>query len=75
MTLLLAFGTLIGSGSSAYAAIRLGEKKDDEAEKTLNNAFIFTILISIVLMAAGLIFLRPILKVFGATETVSALCS
>ena len=70
MTLLLAFGTLIGSGSSAYAAIRLGEKKDDEAEKTLNNAFIFTILISIVLMAAGLIFLRPILKVFGATETV-----
>ena len=29
MTIILAFGTLIGSGSSAYAAIRLGEKKLD----------------------------------------------
>lgn len=70
MTLLLAFGTLIGSGSSAYAAIRLGEKKEDEAEQTLNNAVIFTLLVSVILMVLGLIFLKPILKVFGATETV-----
>ncbi|MCU6761434.1 Staphylococcal virulence regulator protein A [uncultured Roseburia sp.] len=70
MTILLAFGTLIGAGSSAYAAIRLGEKKEEEAERTLNNAFLFTIIIGIVLMIAGLIFLEPILTLFGATENV-----
>lgn len=70
MTILLAFGTLIGSGSSAFAAIRLGEKKEEEAEKTLNNAFIFTLIVSVCLMALGLIFLRPILTLFGATDNV-----
>ena len=68
MTVLLAFSTLIGSGSSAYAAIKLGEKKDGLAAKTLNNAFVFSILISIVIMAFGLIFLKPLLTMFGATE-------
>ena len=70
MTIILAFGTLIGSGSSAYAAIRLGEKKLDEAEKTLNSAFLFSIITGIVLMVLGLIFLKPILTLFGATENI-----
>lgn len=70
MTILLAFGTLIGSGSSAYAAIRLGEGREEEAERTLNNAIFFTVLISIMVMVSGLVFLKPILTVFGATKTV-----
>lgn len=70
MTILLAFGTLTGSGAGAYAAIRLGEKKHEQAEKTLNNAFWFSVLIGIVLMVLGLVFLTPILRCFGATETV-----
>lgn len=70
MTILLAFGTLIGAGSSAYAAIRLGEKRDEEAERTLNNAFSFTIIVGVILMVLGLIFLKPLLKVFGATEKI-----
>lgn len=70
MTILLAFGTLIGSGSSAFAAIKLGQKKERMAEKTLNNAFLFAIITSIIIAAIGLIFLKPILSVFGATERV-----
>lgn len=70
MTILLAFGTLIGAGSSAYAAIRLGEKQEAEAEKTLSNAFSFTVIIGILLMVIGLIFLKPILTLFGATENI-----
>ena len=70
MTILLAFGTLIGSGSSAHAAIRLGEKNEQEARQTLNNAFSFTIVLSILIMILGLIFLQPILTLFGATDTL-----
>ena len=70
MTILLAFGTLIGAGSSAHAAIRLGEKNEQEARQALNNAFSFTIVLSIIIMVLGLIFLRPILTLFGATENI-----
>ncbi|WP_125152495.1 MATE family efflux transporter [Clostridium rectalis] len=68
MTIILAFGMLIGIGSSALVSIKLGEQKKDEAENILGNAFvllcIFTILVSIV----GIIFLDPLLKSFGASE-------
>ena len=69
MTILLAFGTLIGSGASAYAAIRLGEKKKEEAEMTLNNAFLFSFLIGIILMVVGLIILKPMLKALALQIT------
>ena len=70
MTILLAFSTLIGAGSSAHAAIRLGEKNEEEAERTLNTAFSFSILLSVVLMVLGLLFLRPLLRAFGATDSI-----
>ena len=68
VTIVLAISTLLGAGGSAYAAIRLGEKKEREAEKTLSNVFILLIGIGVIFAALGLIFLEPILKVFGATE-------
>ena len=70
MTIILAFGTLIGAGSSAYASIKLGEKKEEEAERTICNAFLFTIIVSIILVILGLIFLKPLLSLFGATENI-----
>ena len=57
-------------GSSAHAAIRLGEKNEEEAERTLNTAFSFSILLSVVLMVLGLLFLRPLLRAFGATDSI-----
>lgn len=70
MTILLAFGTMIGAGSSAHAAIRLGEQNEHEARQALNNAFSFTIALGLVLMSLGLIFLKPILTLFGATQNI-----
>ncbi|MCI7658273.1 MATE family efflux transporter [Anaerotignum sp.] len=69
MTIIMAFATLIGSGGSAYAALRLGEGRKREALLTLNNLLVIAIGLGIILAAAGLIFLEPILTLFGATET------
>lgn len=69
MTIIMAFATLIGSGGSAYAALRLGEGRKREALLTLNNLLIIAIGLGILLAATGLIFLKPILTLFGATET------
>lgn len=70
MTILLAFGTLIGAGSSAYAAIRLGEQEEEEAERTLGNAFAITMILGVLLAGLGLIFLKTMLTAFGATPNV-----
>lgn len=69
MTIIMAFATLIGSGGSAYAALRLGEGRKREVLLTLNNLLVIAIGLGILLAATGLIFLKPILTLFGATET------
>lgn len=69
MTIIMAFATLIGSGGSAYAALRLGEGRKREALLTLNNLLVIAIGLGILLAATGLIFLKPILTLFGATES------
>lgn len=67
MTILLAIGTMLGAGGSAYAAIKLGEKKEDEAENTLGNEFLMLLVIGLLITVIGLVFLEPILNLFGAT--------
>ena len=66
-TIILALGTMIGAGARAYAAIKLGEKREQEAEHTLGNAFFMLVLAGIIIMVVGLVFLEPILYLFGAT--------
>ena len=68
VTIILAISTLLGAGGSAYAAIKLGEKREDEAEKTLGTLVILTLMASVVIMALGFLFMDPMLKLFGATE-------
>lgn len=70
MTIIMAFATLIGSGGSAYAAIRLGQKKEEDAQRSLNNVFTLSILLGLCAAVLGLLFLTPILRLFGATDTV-----
>ena len=68
VTIILAVSTLLGAGGSAYAAIKLGEKKEEEAERTLGTVTILTLAASAVVVAAGFIFLDPMLRLFGATD-------
>lgn len=68
VTILLAISTLLGAGGSAFAAIKLGENKEKQAEQTLGNVFILLLGMGVVVAILGLIFLDPILILFGATE-------
>ncbi len=65
-----AFGLMIGIGATALISIRLGERNKDQAEQIMGNAAVMLFLISVVLMVPGLVFLTPLLKVFGATDTI-----
>ena len=65
-----AFGLMIGIGATALISIRLGEQNKDQAEQIMGNAAVMLFLISVALMVPGLVFLTPLLKVFGATDTI-----
>jgi len=70
MIMLLSIGVLFGVGGATRFSIKLGEGKGEEAEKTLANAFMMILISGTVFMVFGQIFLRPVLTVFGASETV-----
>lgn len=67
-TIALAVAMLIGAGGNAFAAIKLGEQKKDVAKRTLGTVFFTMIIIGILMAVFGLIFLVPMLNLFGATE-------
>lgn len=63
-----AFAALIGNGGAPRATIFMGRKDLDSAQQTLGNCFTAQIVISVILTAVLLIFNRPLLMAFGASE-------
>lgn len=68
MDICAAFGSFVGVGASTLLAIKLGEKDYLAANKILGNVIILNVILSSLVMAAGLIWLDPILMAFGASE-------
>ena len=65
--IIMGVGMLVGTGAAAVVSIKLGQKKEKEAEKIIGNAFMLTIILSIIVTILGLVFLDPILNLFGAS--------
>ena len=63
-----AFAALVGMGSAPRAGIMMGRKDDETAEKIVGNSLFSLIVVAVVLTAVILLFARPILMVFGASE-------
>ncbi|MEF9975407.1 MAG: MATE family efflux transporter, partial [Oscillospiraceae bacterium] len=69
VTLITSFAILIGIGGAPLLAMRLGEKDEQGAEAILANAFVMLLGLGAVLTAVFLIFKRPLLMTFGASDT------
>ncbi|MBQ2985765.1 MAG: MATE family efflux transporter [Clostridia bacterium] len=63
-----AFAALVGSGGAPRASIFMGKQDHDSAEKTLGNCFSTQLIVSAIITAALLIYNRPLLLSFGASE-------
>ena len=61
----LAIAVLIGDGCCAFVSLSLGGGREEDAHKSIGSAIILCILCSIVLTAVYLIFMEPILTLFG----------
>jgi len=60
--------SLFGRGGSPLAAISLGKGDREEAELFLGNSFFGLVVTSFLVMAGTLIFRKPLLTMFGASE-------
>ncbi|WP_315167580.1 MATE family efflux transporter [Metaclostridioides mangenotii] len=68
MSIIIAFGTLIGVGSTTNVSIKLGEGRKDKAERIVGNAISLAVILGIVITIFGTIFLNEILTIFGASK-------
>lgn len=68
MTIILAFGMLIGIGTTATISLKLGEGKVEDAQKLIGNAMTLSVVVGIILTIIGLIFQDQILVLFGASD-------
>ena len=66
----LALAMMIGNGGAAFLSLKLGEGNVDSAKQGIGNAVTMSVVVSIILTAVFLIFINPILTLFGATDTL-----
>ena len=66
----LSLSLMIGDGGAAYLSLKLGEGDIESAKKGVGNAIVMVTVISILLTAVFLIFINPILDLFGATDVL-----
>ncbi|APH19733.1 MATE family efflux transporter [Clostridium botulinum] len=64
-----AIGVMFGAGGASYLSRLLGEKKKEEADKTLTSTIIIGCIFSLIFTVICIIFLEQFLLMYGATET------
>lgn len=68
MDICAAFGSLVGVGASTLVAIKLGQRDYESARRVLGNVLVLNIILGVLVMVVGLVFLDPILRLFGASD-------
>lgn len=61
---------LIGNGCAANLSLRLGEKKEKEASKSVASTIVFTIILGVVISLILYLLLDKLVLFFGCTEKV-----
>lgn len=68
--LISAIGQMFGTGSSSYISRLLGEKNYEKANQVASTGLFSSIIFSLVFTLLGILYLDPILKIFGASSTI-----
>lgn len=66
----LALAMMIGNGGAAFLSLKLGEGNIKDAQRGVGNAVMLVTVVSIILASVFLIWINPILDLFGATDTL-----
>ena len=69
VTLIMAFCALFGMGGAPLFSIARGAGREEEAEEILGNVATMLLVSSVLLCGFGLLFRRPVLYFFGASDS------
>ena len=69
MILAAAFGAAVGVGAATTISVKLGQKDYESTENTLGNTITLNLIIGLAFGGICLLFLDPILRFFGASDT------
>lgn len=69
-TLVTALACLIGIGCASGYSLFLGRRDEAGARKNLGNAVVLAVAVGLLMAVLGLVFLEPMLYLFGATEAM-----
>ncbi len=70
MGLIQAFGFMFGQGAGSCISRRLGAKDIKMARRYCSTAFFTALVIGLTIMGLGLVFLSPLMRLLGSTETI-----
>ena len=68
--IVMAIGQIFGLGGTSIISRKIGERKKSDAELVMGNVISLIFISSILITIAGVVFLEPLLGVFGATSTI-----
>ena len=68
-SIVMAFANLFGTGGAPLCSIERGRDNDREAEAIMGNSFFLMVVTGVVLTVLGLLFKKPILYLFGASDS------
>ena len=67
---IMAFAHMIGIGAASAISRSLGAKNIEKADYVAGNSFLLIVILSSIIAAIGLTFTEPMLRLFGATDTI-----
>ncbi|HHT50204.1 MAG TPA: MATE family efflux transporter [Eubacteriaceae bacterium] len=68
--IVMSFSQMLGIGGASIISRSLGAKDIKKAEKTVGNVFSLVFILSGLITILGVIYIEPLLKIFGATEDI-----
>ena len=70
MTINQALGFMCGHGCGSNISRRLGNKQGDAAIKFASTGFFMSLFLGVLIMIIGIIFMEPLLRIMGSTDTI-----
>lgn len=70
MAIIQAVGFLFGHGSGSIISRKLGAKDVEDATKVASTGFFMSVCCGIIICVFGLVFITPLMRLFGSTETI-----
>lgn len=66
--IIMMMGSFLAVGANSYIARLLGAKDNDKAERVLSTVFYTALLTGLIALVLGLVFMEPMLNLFGAKD-------